>query len=185
MSGKRRGESATTVWLVAFPSRWSCSMAWRAAARAAWWRRALAWVRNAELSARAMAGTVLVECFEGGDDLVRAGLDAAQVLGEPELAVGVGLGDEILVGLGLPPLTDRHRGMRPLERADPDHHHCRDKHLLTDWSPGRLSAIDPQQWCGHGRYGRTGRAAPPAARWRHWPGPLPRPAARPRGRRDS
>ena len=29
------------------------------------------------------------------------------------------------------------------------------------------------------------RAAPPAARWRHRPGPLPRPAARPRRRRDS
>ena len=30
-----------------------------------------------------------------------------------------------------------------------------------------------------------GRAAPPAARWRHRPGPLPRPVARPRRRRDS
>src|SRR5450755_1170329 len=29
------------------------------------------------------------------------------------------------------------------------------------------------------------RAAPPAARWHHRPGPLPRPAARPRRRRDS
>ena len=30
-----------------------------------------------------------------------------------------------------------------------------------------------------------GRAAPPAARWRHCPGSLPRPAARPRRRRYS
>src|SRR6266571_3465946 len=65
---------------MARPSCWSCSMAWRAAARAAWWRRALAWARNAELSARFIAGTGFAECFEGGDDLVQAGLDAAQVL---------------------------------------------------------------------------------------------------------
>src|SRR5215472_13503019 len=95
---------------MAFPSRWSCSMACRAAARAAWWRRALAWARKAELSARVIAGTVLVECFEGGDDRLQAGLDAAQVLGEAELAVGVGLGDETPVGRGLAPVNRQEHG---------------------------------------------------------------------------
>jgi hypothetical protein len=46
--------------------------------------------------------TVVLECFEGGDDPFEVGLDAAQILGEPELAVGVGLGDEAAVGRGLP-----------------------------------------------------------------------------------
>src|SRR6266851_1174300 len=95
---------------MAVPSRWSCSMAWRAAARAAWWRRALAWARYAELSARVIAGAVLAECFEGGDDRVQAGLDAAQVLGEPELALGVGLGDEMLVGRRLAPVDLQEHG---------------------------------------------------------------------------
>jgi hypothetical protein len=43
------------------------------------------------LSARAIAGAVTVERFEGGDDLVQVGLDAAQVLGQALLALGVGL----------------------------------------------------------------------------------------------
>src|SRR5215472_7126454 len=88
----------------------SCSMAWRAAARAARWRAALAWARKVELSARAIAGTLLAECCEGGDDLVQAGLDAAQALGMTELAVGVGLGDETPVGLGLPPVDLQEHG---------------------------------------------------------------------------
>lgn len=62
----------------------------------------LAWARNAELSARVIALTVVLECFEAGDDPFEVGLDAAQVLGEPELAVGVGLGDQAAVGWGLP-----------------------------------------------------------------------------------
>src|SRR6266568_6924215 len=95
---------------MAVPSRWSCSMAWRAAARAASWRRALAWARNAELSARVIAGTVFAECFQGRDDLAEAGLDAAQVLAEPELALGVGLGDQTAVGCGLPPVDLQELG---------------------------------------------------------------------------
>src|SRR5258708_38748199 len=78
-------------------------MAWCAADSAAWWRRALAWARNEELST-VIAGVLIVECFEGGDDLVQAGLDAAQVLGMTELAFGVCLGDEALAGRGLPPV---------------------------------------------------------------------------------
>src|SRR5215472_14747461 len=95
---------------MAVPSRWNCSMAWRAAARAAWWRRALAWARNAELSARAIAGAVILDRLEGGDDLVQAVLDAAQVLGQALLAVGVGLGDEAAVGGGLPPVDLQEHG---------------------------------------------------------------------------
>src|SRR5437660_2757309 len=49
-------------------------------------------------------GAVTPEGLEGGDDPVQAGLDAAQILGEPLLAVGVGLGDETAVGCGLPPV---------------------------------------------------------------------------------
>jgi hypothetical protein len=85
-------------------------MAWRAAASAAWWRRVLAWTRNAELSARVIAGTVGLECFEGGDDPFEVGLHAAQVAGEPELAVGVGLGDQPAVGRGLPPVDLQELG---------------------------------------------------------------------------
>src|SRR6516164_6858912 len=85
-------------------------MAWCAAERAAWWRRALAWARNAELSARLIAGSVVAERFEGGDDPVQAVLDAAQVLGEALLAVGVGLGDEMAVGGGLPPVDLQEHG---------------------------------------------------------------------------
>src|SRR6266571_4587458 len=95
---------------MARPSCWSCSMAWRAAARAASWRRALAWARNAELSARVIAGTVFAECFKGRDDPAQACLDAAQVLAEPELALGVGLGDETAVGCGLQPVNLQERG---------------------------------------------------------------------------
>ena len=47
------------------------------------------------MSARVIAGAVALERFQGGDDLVQAGLDAAQVLGQALLAVGVGLGDEV------------------------------------------------------------------------------------------
>ena len=56
---------------------------------------------------------VVFECFEGGDDPVQVGLDAAQVLGKPELAFGVGLGDETAVGRGLPPvdLQEHWRGL--------------------------------------------------------------------------
>src|ERR1022692_3552003 len=85
-------------------------MAWRAAASAASWRRVLAWVRNAELSARVIAGAVVLECFEGGDDLFQVGLDAAQVLGESELSAGVGLGDQVAVGGGLPPVDLQELG---------------------------------------------------------------------------
>src|SRR5271170_3881590 len=85
-------------------------MAWRAASSAAWWRRSLAWARKEELSARVIAGAVLLECFEGGDDLVQAGLDPAQVLGQALLAVGVGLGDEGAVGGGLAPVDLQEHG---------------------------------------------------------------------------
>src|SRR5215475_3427326 len=85
-------------------------MAWRAAASAAWWRRALACARDGELSARFIAGAIILEGLEGGDDLVQADLDAAQVLGEPLLAVGVGLGDETAVGRGLPPVDLQELG---------------------------------------------------------------------------
>src|SRR5215472_9564629 len=110
---RRSGQAVHGHLLLAaatLPSRWSCSMAWRAAARAARWRAALAWARKVELSARAIAGTLLAECREGGDDLVQAGLDAAQALGMTELAVGVGLGDETPVGLGLPPVDLQEHG---------------------------------------------------------------------------
>ncbi len=86
-------------------------MAWRAAASAAWWRRALAWARNLELSAWVIAGTAVLECFEGGDDPFEVGLDAAQVLGEAELAVGVGLVDQAAVGGGLPPVDLQELGV--------------------------------------------------------------------------
>jgi hypothetical protein len=51
-----------------------------------------------------------LECFEGGDDPFEVGLDAAQVLGEPELAVVVGLGDQAAVGGGLPPVDLQELG---------------------------------------------------------------------------
>src|SRR5215831_17574638 len=85
-------------------------MAWCAAESAAWWRRALAWARNAELSARLIAGSVVAERFEGGDDRLQAALDAVQVLGEALLAVGVGLGDETPVGGCLPPVDLQEHG---------------------------------------------------------------------------
>jgi len=69
-------------------------MAWRVADSAAWWRRALASARKDELSARAIAGALILERFQGGDDPVQVGLDAAQVLGEPELSFVLSLGDE-------------------------------------------------------------------------------------------
>jgi len=85
-------------------------MAWCAADSAAWWRRALDWARNAELSARVIAVAVVLEGFEGGDDPVQAVLDAAQVLGQALLAVGVGLGDQAAVGGGLPPVDLQEHG---------------------------------------------------------------------------
>src|ERR1700719_1402812 len=87
-------DSATVLKVTACPWRWSCSMAWCAADSAAWWRRALASARKDELSARAIAGALILERFQGGDDLVQVGLDAAQVLGKALLASAVGLGDE-------------------------------------------------------------------------------------------
>src|SRR6266566_7541145 len=89
-------------------------MAWCAASSAAWWRRALAWARKEELSARVIGGAVVVERLEGGDDPVQVGLDAAQVAGEALLAVGVGLCDEAAVGVGLP-LVDLQEHWRGLE----------------------------------------------------------------------
>jgi hypothetical protein len=62
------------------------------------------------LSARVIAGAVVLECFEGGDDLFQVGLDAAQVLGESELSAGVGLGDQVAVGGGLPPVDLQELG---------------------------------------------------------------------------
>ena len=62
------------------------------------------------MSARVIAGAVALERFQGGDDLVQAGLDAAQVLGQALLAVGVGLGDEAAVGGGLPPVDLQEHG---------------------------------------------------------------------------
>src|SRR5215813_10047394 len=85
-------------------------MAWCAADSAAWWRRALAWARKEELSARLIAGPVVAERFEGGDDRLQAVLNAAQVLGKALLAVGVGLGDEAAVGGGLPPVDLQEHG---------------------------------------------------------------------------
>src|ERR1700689_4681576 len=89
-------------------------MAWCAACSAVWWRRALAWVRNAELSARVIAGAVILERLEGGDDPVQAGLDAAQVPGKALRALGVGFCDEAAVGRGLP-LVDLQEHGRGLE----------------------------------------------------------------------
>jgi hypothetical protein len=74
----------------------------------------LAWVRKEELSARAIAGAVILERLEGGDDPVQVGLDAAQVLGKALLALGVGLCDEAVVGHGLP-LMDFQEYWRGLE----------------------------------------------------------------------
>src|SRR6516225_9228204 len=85
-------------------------MAWCAAGSAAWRRRALDWARKAELSARVIAVAVVLEGLEGGDDPVQAGLDAAQVLGQALLAVGVGLGDQAAVGGGLPPVDLQEYG---------------------------------------------------------------------------
>src|SRR5712671_4048387 len=85
-------------------------MACRAAASAASWRRVLAWARNEELSARVIAGAVVLEGFKGGDDPFQVGLDAAQVLGKPELPSGVGLGDQAAVGRGLPPVDLQELG---------------------------------------------------------------------------
>jgi hypothetical protein len=62
------------------------------------------------LSARFIAGTVVLEGFEGGDDPVQIGLDAAQVLGEAELSVALGLFDETAVGRGLPPVDLQELG---------------------------------------------------------------------------
>ena len=62
------------------------------------------------MSARVIAGAVVLECFEGGDDLFQVGLDAAQVLGESELSAGVGLGDQVAVGGGLPPVDLQELG---------------------------------------------------------------------------
>ena len=59
-------------------------MAWCAADSAAWWRRALAWARWEELSVGVIAGALIMECLERGDDRLQAGLDAAQVLGMTE-----------------------------------------------------------------------------------------------------
>jgi len=36
--------------------------------------------------------------------------------------------------------ADRHRGVRPLVRVDPDHHHCRHKHLPTRYEQGQSPA---------------------------------------------
>src|SRR5215472_13941139 len=161
---------------MAVPSRWSCLMAWRAAVRAAWCRRALAWVRKAELSARFIVGTVFAECFQGRDDPVQAGLDAAQVLGEPELAFGVGLSDEMPAGCGLPPVDLQEHG-RGLEvgtgEAGVDRWNA-NRHCLTlPPLPGRgLAATDPACRCaaaapgwrcrrvGSGRAGCAGVARP-------------------------
>src|SRR5437667_6046432 len=85
-------------------------MAWCAAGRAAWWRRALASARKEELSARAIAVALTLERFQGGDDPVQVGLDAAQVLGEAQLAFAVSLGDESAVGGGLPPVDLQEYG---------------------------------------------------------------------------
>jgi hypothetical protein len=62
------------------------------------------------LSARFIAGTVVLEGFEGGDDPVQVGLDAAQVLGEAELSLALGLFDETAVGRGLPPVDLQELG---------------------------------------------------------------------------
>jgi hypothetical protein len=62
------------------------------------------------LSARVIAVPVVLECFEGGDDLLQVGLDPAQVLGKPGLAVGVGLRDQVAVGRGLPPVDLQELG---------------------------------------------------------------------------
>jgi len=62
------------------------------------------------LSARFIAGTVVLEGFEGGDDPVQAGLDAAQVPGEAELSLALGLSDEMAVGCGLPPVDLQELG---------------------------------------------------------------------------
>jgi hypothetical protein len=62
------------------------------------------------LSARFIAGTVVLEGFEGGDDPVQVGLDAAQVPGEAELSLALGLFDETAVGRGLPPVDLQELG---------------------------------------------------------------------------
>src|SRR5579875_1093637 len=76
------------------------SRCWRASmalARAAWLRARAAAIRWAVLSA-GIGGTVCLEGFEGGDDGVEAVLDPAQVVGEAEASVGLGLGDQPAIG---------------------------------------------------------------------------------------
>ncbi len=68
------------------------------------------WCSSAAAGCRRATALVL-ECFKSRDDLVQAGLDAAQVLAEPELAVGAGLGDETAVGGGLPPVDLQELGV--------------------------------------------------------------------------
>ena len=70
----------------------------------------MACARDEELSARFIAGTVVLEGFEGGDDPVQVGLDAAQVLGKTELSPALGLPDETAVAGGLPPVDLQELG---------------------------------------------------------------------------
>ena len=77
-------------------------MAAVAAASAWWWRRRAAWPSQAELSVPAMVRIVVVgECFQRGEDPLEGVLDLAEVVGQAEVPVGVGLGDETPVGGGL------------------------------------------------------------------------------------
>jgi hypothetical protein len=71
---------------------------------------ALASARKAELSARAIAVGLTLERFQGWDDPVQVGLDAAQVLGEALLSFAVGLGDERAVRFCLPPVDLQEHG---------------------------------------------------------------------------
>ena len=103
------GAGVSPVWatgekVTGRPSLSSCSIAARARARVACRRSSLPRVRNRVLSVLVIAGLLGgAEVLEGGDDLVQAGLDLAEVAGETEVAVGVGGGDELGVGRGLPP----------------------------------------------------------------------------------
>ena len=66
--------------------------------RAARCRRALALAR---LSAAIFGALFFVYRLQSGDYALQVGLDVAQVLGQAELALGVGLGDQAPVGGGL------------------------------------------------------------------------------------
>ena len=88
----------TAPKFTALPSRQIWSRALWAATTAARCLLALAFAR---LSAAIFGALFFVYRLQSGDDALQVGLDMAQVLGQAELALGVGLGDQAPVGGGL------------------------------------------------------------------------------------